>query len=161
MSEPPDNPLFATAFEIETFCAEQGWQFFFIGGVAVQRWGEPRYTEDVDLTLLTGFGDEVSYIDSLIGRFRGRVPDARQFALRSRVVLLETEGGVPIDVAWPGCRWRSAPWRELSFDIGNGRTITTCSAEDLIVPKAFAAAAWTGWTWSGSPCARAIGWTRR
>jgi hypothetical protein len=139
VSEPPDNPLFATAFEIETFCAEQGWQFFFIGGVAVQRWGEPRYTEDVDLTLLTGFGDEVSYIDSLIGRFRGRVPDARQFALRSRVVLLETEGGVPIDVALAGMPLEErAVARASPFDIGNGRTITTCSAEDLIVFKAFA-----------------------
>ncbi len=139
MSEPPDNPLFSTAFELESFCATQGWHFCFIGGVAVQRWGEPRYTEDVDLTLLTGFGDEAAYIDPLLARFRGRVPDAGQFALRSRVVLIETHDGVPIDVALAGMPFEEhAVARASAFDIGQGRTITTCSAEDLIVFKAFA-----------------------
>ena len=44
------------AEEIQAFCQLRGWPFCFIGGVAVQRWAEPRLTQDVDLTLLTGFG---------------------------------------------------------------------------------------------------------
>ena len=34
----------------------RGWKFCFIGGVANFRWGTPRLTDDLDLTLLTGFG---------------------------------------------------------------------------------------------------------
>jgi hypothetical protein len=39
----------------------EGWRYCFIGGLAVQRWGEPRETVDVDLTLLTGFRDEARF----------------------------------------------------------------------------------------------------
>jgi len=38
--------------------------------------GEPRLTLDVDLTILTGFGDERSFIDSLLGQFPGRISEA-------------------------------------------------------------------------------------
>ena len=30
------------AEEVQAFCMKQGWRFCFIGGVALQRWGEPR-----------------------------------------------------------------------------------------------------------------------
>ncbi len=36
--------VLAAAGEIQAFCQKQGWRFCFIGGVAVQRWGEPRLT---------------------------------------------------------------------------------------------------------------------
>ncbi len=52
------NPIFAAAYDLQTFCEGAGWLFCFVGGIAVQRWGEPRFTQDADLTLLTGFGDE-------------------------------------------------------------------------------------------------------
>jgi hypothetical protein len=42
------------AGEVQSFCQSQGRKFCFIGGVALQRWGEPRLTQDVDLTLLIG-----------------------------------------------------------------------------------------------------------
>ena len=38
------------AEEIQAFCQQRGWPFCFIGGVAVQRWAEPRLTQDVDLS---------------------------------------------------------------------------------------------------------------
>jgi len=46
------NPIFAAAYDLQTFCERAGWSFCFIGGIAVQRWGEPRFTQDADLTLL-------------------------------------------------------------------------------------------------------------
>jgi len=49
----------------------------FIGGIAVQRWGEPRFTADADLTLLTGVGGEEKFIDPLLSHFRPRRSDAR------------------------------------------------------------------------------------
>jgi hypothetical protein len=37
--------LFAEAFRLDTFLKSQGWRFCFIGGLAVQHWGEPRLRE--------------------------------------------------------------------------------------------------------------------
>src|SRR2546422_2006643 len=91
--------VLAAAGEVQRFCQQQGWRFCFIGGVALQRWGEPRLTQDVDLTLLTGFGDEEKFVNSLLKEFIPRRPDAREFALSHRVLLIETRKGVGVDVA--------------------------------------------------------------
>lgn len=131
--------ILAAAGEVQCFCEAKGWSFCFIGGVAVQRWGEPRFTQDVDLTLLTGFGMEEVYVDALLQLLRGRRPDARAFALSQRVLLAQTRGGISVDVALGALpfeqravarasRWQPDP--ELS--------LMTCSAEDLIVHKVFA-----------------------
>jgi hypothetical protein len=49
------NVLQAAA-HLQEFCGRHKWRFCFIGGLAALRWGEPRETADVDLTLLTGLG---------------------------------------------------------------------------------------------------------
>ena len=133
------NPIFSAAFEIQEFCGGRGWRFCFIGAVAVQRWGEPRLTLDADLTLLTGFGTEDRFVDALLGAFEGRRPDARDFALRYRVLLLEAGNGVPLDVSLGAMPFEErAVQRASPFAVGEGKSLLTCSAEDLIVFKAFA-----------------------
>ena len=62
------NPIFRAAVDLQEFCTEKQWRFCVIGAVAVQRWGEPRLTQDVDLTILTGFGSEERWIDALLER---------------------------------------------------------------------------------------------
>ena len=81
------NALFAAAAEIQTSlqCARE--KFCFIGGVALQRWGEPRLTRDVDLTLLCPYGAESPLVERLLAIFAPRMPDAREFALQHRVLL--------------------------------------------------------------------------
>lgn len=134
------NPIHGAAVEIQDFCRDRGWSFCFIGALSVQRWGEPRLTQDVDLTILTGFGDEPPYVEALLERFSGRRPDARDFALRFRVLLLASSAGVPIDVALAAMPFeRRAIERASNYRIGEEAEILTCSAEDLIVFKAFAA----------------------
>jgi hypothetical protein len=128
------------ASEIQSFCLSQNWKFCFIGGVAVQRWGEPRLTQDADLTLLTGFGEEDSFIKPLLNQFTSRVPNALQFAQRSRVVLLQMSNGVPIDIGLGGLLFEEHTIdRATNGVIGGDYELITCSAEDLIVHKAFAA----------------------
>ena len=56
------NDVINAAAELQAVCVAEGWRFCFIGGIAVLRWGEPRETVDVDLTLLTGFGDEALFV---------------------------------------------------------------------------------------------------
>ncbi len=48
--------------------------------------GQPRLTNDIDLTILTGFGQEARYIDELLKICNGRIPDAREFALTNRIL---------------------------------------------------------------------------
>jgi hypothetical protein len=110
-----------------------------IGGVAVQRWGEPRQTRDVDLTLFTGLGGEEQFVDTILAHYAARLPDARQFAIERRVLLVETRIGIPLDISLGGLPYearvveRSTPW-----GVEPGISLTTCSAEDLLVLKAFA-----------------------
>jgi hypothetical protein len=94
--------LFLAAAELETFLIEQGWRYCFIGGIALQRWGQPRLTNDIDLTILAGFGNEAAFVDALLGRYHARIPDGRDFALSHRVLLLESQDAIPIDVALGG-----------------------------------------------------------
>ncbi|HYE31103.1 MAG TPA: hypothetical protein VEH27_06740 [Methylomirabilota bacterium] len=124
---------------VQQICEEYNWRFCFIGGLAVQRWGEPRFTQDVDLTLLTGFGQEEPFIDALLGRLHPRTLDAKAFALVNRVLLLKTSDNVPVDVALgalpfeEACITRATPWSWIP-----GKILLTCSAEDLVVHKVFA-----------------------
>ncbi len=131
--------ILAAAGQVQQFFQGRGWRFCFIGGVAVQRWGEPRLTQDVDVTLLTGFGQEQEFVDALLEKLRLRRPDGRAFALSHRVLLAQTEGGVNVDVALGGLAFeertiaRASDWRP-----GGSLRLRTCSAEDLIVHKSFA-----------------------
>ena len=131
--------LFETARQLQVFCDRQGWRSCFIGGLAVQRWGEPRITRDVDLTLITGFGGEEGFIDVLLAEYPARIEDAKEFALRRRVLLLRAESGVGIDVSLGGLAFEERlAARASDFSFGPGLDIRTCSAEDLVVLKLFA-----------------------
>jgi hypothetical protein len=111
-----------------------------IGGLVVSRWGQPRQTTDVDLSVLAPYGEESRAIDSLLGRFKPRRTDAREFALQRRVLLLETEAGVGIDVALAAFPFETEAIDTAStWTIVPGVDIRTCSAEHLIVYKLVAA----------------------
>jgi hypothetical protein len=133
------NALFEAAFEVEQYCRAQNWRFCFIGGLAVQRWGEPRQTRDIDLTIFAGLGEERPVIEALLHQYSARLPDARQFALAHRVLLLQSASGVPVDVSLGALSFEARVIaRAGGFPIDDHRQVTTCSAEDLVVLKAFA-----------------------
>src|SRR5688572_1091461 len=133
------NPIFAAALEIEHICRAARFKFCFIGGLAVQRWGQPRMTADVDLTVVTGFGGEEPFVDALLAELDPRIPDAREFALRHRTLLVSASNGIHADIALGAMPFEErAAERASPFEVGTGANVTTCSAEDLIVHKAFA-----------------------
>jgi predicted nucleotidyltransferase len=134
------NHLFAAAQEVQDFMQKRGWRFCFIGGLALLRWGSPRTTQDVDVSVFTGFGNEESYIRDLLARFTARLEGAAEFARDSRVVLVKTSNGVPVDLALGAVAFeQEAVRRATPFEFAPGISLVTCSAEDLIVLKAFAA----------------------
>jgi Nucleotidyl transferase AbiEii toxin, Type IV TA system len=131
--------LFEAARQLQTFCDLEGWRSCFIGGLAVQRWGEPRVTRDIDLTVLAGFGNEERIIDPLLKNYAARIQDAREFALRRRVLLLAAPGGAGIDVLLGALPYEEKLINNATpFAFSPELEIRTCSAEDLIVLKLFA-----------------------
>lgn len=133
------NALFRAAADVLGFCDEQGWRGCVIGGLAVQRWGEPRQTRDVDVTLLTGLGGEERFVDPLLARYQARIPEARSFALERRVLLVETADHVPLDISLGGLPFEGrVVGRASAFHAGPGVRLITCSAEDLVTLKTFA-----------------------
>jgi hypothetical protein len=132
--------LLEAGARLQRILEAQQWQFCFIGGVANFRWGTPRLTTDLDLTLLTGFGREAEFVRMLLGLFESRIPDPAGFAESYRVLLLRTEEGMPVDIALG-----AMPFEERSIERSSlgelvpGATLRTCAAEDLVVHKAFAA----------------------
>lgn len=132
--------LVAQAAALDRFITERGWSGCIIGGVANLRWGEPRLTRDVDATIITGFGGEAPYIATLLEAFRPRIPDAARFAIENRVVLLESEEGIPLDIALGGLPFEEEMVaRATSAELAPGVYVRTVSAEDLVVLKGFAA----------------------
>jgi hypothetical protein len=131
--------ILGAALEVQRYLSRVGERFCLIGGIALQRWGEPRLTRDVDVTVLSPFGEEGPSADRLLAAFRPRIENAREFAMRNRVLLIESEGGVAVDVAFGAvpfevrCVARSSEWR-----LAPDAVLRTCTAEDLIVLKAFA-----------------------
>jgi len=133
------NDVLTAAAELQRFLRRQQWSFGIIGGIALVRWGQPRTTADVDVTLLTGFGEEEQYIDFLLAEYRSRVNDPRAFAIQNRILLLQAANGIGLDVALGGLPFEERLIsRATDFDFGGGILLVTVSAEDLIVLKAFA-----------------------
>lgn len=131
--------LIAEAARLQQFLDLRGWRYCFIGGLAVLHWGEPRLTRDLDLALLTGFGTEAAYVDALLAAYRPRISGARDFALERRVLLIQSDSGVGIDVSLAALPYEeTAIDRAVSVELLPGSPIRLCSPEDLIIMKLFA-----------------------
>jgi len=133
------NSLFQAASDIQQTMKNRKWPFCFIGGIAVIRWGEMRMTQDIDLCLLCGFGNEEKYIEELTKRYKSRIDDPLTFAMTNRVLLLYASNGIPVDISLSGLPFEDAMIRRSTpFPFYPDCSLITCSAEDLIVLKAFA-----------------------
>jgi hypothetical protein len=133
------NRIHRAALELQEVCRKEGWRFCFIGALAVQRWGEPRATVDADLAILTGYGGEERLATILLKRFHGRIENAGAFAVQNRVLLLESDDGVPLDVSLAATDFEARMiGRATAYRAGEGVELVTSSAEDLVVMKAFA-----------------------
>jgi len=96
-------------------------------------------TEDLDVTLLTQFGQERKVIEEILDRFQSRNPDPVPFALQFRILLLQDVSGSDIDISLGGLPYEErVVERASSWGIPGSGQITTCCAEDLVVLKTFA-----------------------
>jgi hypothetical protein len=133
------NRLVRAATEVQALLESKGIGFCFIGGFAAQRHAEPRVTRDIDVSVLTGLGNELPVIDAMLSRFAPRRDDAREFAMRARVLLLRTDDDIGIDATLTALPYEAEIIERSSlFEFAPGVSLRTCSAEDLLVLKVFA-----------------------
>lgn len=131
--------LLQAGARVQAQVTARGLRFCFIGGIANFRWGTPRLTNDLDLTVLTGFGGEEPVIAALLEDLAPRIADAAEFARRHRVLLLRTADGIAVDVALGAMPFEEAAIeRATEAELTPGAFLRTCSATDLVVHKAFA-----------------------
>ncbi len=133
------NRIYAAALEVQRFCDDRGWGNCVIGGLAVIRWGEPRGTQDVDLTLVTGLGHEDRFVAELLRTFPSRIDDPIPFASENRIVLLTASNGITVDIGLGAFPFEERMIERSSrFAFLSDAVLTTCSAEDLVILKAIA-----------------------
>lgn len=133
------NALEAAAWEAHQFFEGQQLRYAIIGGFAVQYWGEPRFTQDIALTVAAPLEDPESFVALVLKRFVPRSEDALSFALRNSVILVSSSNGYPLDISLglPGYE-DEVMTRVVENEIAPGKAVRICSAEDLIIHKAVA-----------------------
>ncbi|MGB9773568.1 MAG: nucleotidyl transferase AbiEii/AbiGii toxin family protein [Bacteroidota bacterium] len=131
--------ILKAAHEIAHFLENENIPYFIIGGLALQHWGEPRLTRDVDITVLVAPERFDAFVDAVLKNFPSRVPDAREFALRHRVLLVQTEERVPLDISLgiPGYEEDAFRRAAIVEYEGTGK-LRLVAPEDLIIHKCVA-----------------------
>lgn len=133
------NKLVGAAQAVQAVLDAAGLPFCFIGGFAAQRHAEPRVTRDVDVSILTGLGNETRVIDTMLAAFVPRRDDARTFAERYRVLLVKTQDDIGIDATLTALPFEAQIIERSSlFEFAPGVHLRTCDAEDFLVMKIFA-----------------------
>jgi len=127
------------AVEIHDWVSANGIPHFFIGDIAVQFWGRPRATVDVDVCAVVPPQDADRAVELLLASFKSRVPNPADFAAQHGVLLLFASNGCGVDVSLSGFWFDSeALERTSDLEAAPGKRLPVCSAEDLIVMKSIA-----------------------
>lgn len=134
------NQQFQAAREVSLFFNKERILYAIIGGIALQHWGEPRFTRDVDITILVPTNDEEIILQKILATFSPRISDALEFALKSRVCLVRNQEGCEIDISLgiPGYE-EEVINRAVEYELVENCIVKLCTAEDLIIHKEIAA----------------------
>jgi hypothetical protein len=115
-----------------------GWYLF--GAQAVQVWGQPRLSADVDVTVLPGELSSATLVERLErGGFDLRVPDVEDFVRRTRVLpFVHRTSRLPLDLVLGGPGPEEEFLSRARKVLVEGVEIPVISPEDLIVTKILA-----------------------
>lgn len=135
----PNGYLFEEAADLQKVLHAQGIQFCFIGGIPLQKWGEVRFTDDVDLTIFCELGKEPDILPVLNGYLTPRIEDATDVFLLGRMYLGTSPNGKQVDISIGFTPYeRRMMERAVDQDYDVGVPLHICSAVDLTVMKTVA-----------------------
>lgn len=129
------TPLEEALLKAARFFQEEGIPYMLVGGLANAVWGEPRATVDVDFTVWV----EEARLGEVVGRiarvFSPLPEDPVAFVQQTRVLPVESEHGVRVDVIFGLLPFeREALGRSVSVEIA-GFSVQVVSPEDLVLMK--------------------------
>ncbi len=132
------NPQIEAALDVHAFFFERlKLNCAVIGGIALQFWGEPRFTHDVDLTIEDRL-DLPDLVRLTTEAFGSRVADPLKFARDTRMLLLRV-ADVDVDVAVALRGYEDSLFARVSaIEVEPEKRLNICAAEDLIIHKALA-----------------------
>jgi hypothetical protein len=132
------NQQIKAALALHAFFFENlNLQYAVIGGIALQFWGEPRFTHDLDITVQDQL-DLAELVKLTTDAFGSRVSDPYVFAKDTRMLLFNVED-VDVNLALALRGYEDSLFeRVVSYEIEPGQQSHICSAEDLIIHKALA-----------------------
>ncbi|PIQ62048.1 MAG: hypothetical protein COV99_07405 [Bacteroidetes bacterium CG12_big_fil_rev_8_21_14_0_65_60_17] len=135
----PTGYLFAEAAALQRVLRDNDITFCFIGGVALQHWGEVRQTDDVDVTIFCELGKEPGVLTVLETYLESRIDDTRDMFLLGRMYLGRSPRGKQVDISIGFTPYEKRMMaRAVDVDYGLDVPLRICSATDLVVLKTLA-----------------------
>jgi predicted nucleotidyltransferase len=121
--------------ELARALERQGVPYMVIGGHANALWGEPRSTLDIDVTVWLEDDRITELLEGLSPNFATLVTDAVEFVRETRVLPLEAEGGLRVDVIFGLLPFEeNAIERAVPIEV-RGQQVRFVTADDLILLK--------------------------
>jgi len=134
-----DGYLFQEAADLQGLLLNHDLAFCFIGGVALQLWGEVRQTTDIDLTVYCPLGKEDQVLESLLLCLEPQESNYLDVFASHRVFFGRTSTGFEVDVFVGYTPFeRRMTKRAVHQDYGLDVPLRICSAEDLVITKTVA-----------------------
>ena len=133
------NARFEAAWEIHQFLLAHNIPYAIIGGSALPRWGEPRFTKDVDLVAKVSLTEGVEPFFRLVQKhFRSRKSpnDPLTLARVHRMILAQASNACDLDISHSVTGHEEEVMRRaVDYELEPGKVVRLCSAEDLIIYK--------------------------
>lgn len=129
------TPLDRAVHDITNILESLQIEYAIVGGIANAIWGEPRATIDVDVTVSVDEERLPGTVPALTERLQPAVANPIAFVQQTRVLPLDTDDGVRIDVIFALLPFEIEAIRRARDVSVAGRTVRVVTAEDLIVMK--------------------------
>ena len=81
-----ENNLLVSLNKINDYLIKENILFCLIGGLAVQIRGEPRFTDDIDICILSDLENQEIIIDKVISNFTPLVENPQELALSAQIL---------------------------------------------------------------------------
>ena len=129
------NDLEGTLAPFARFLDSERIPYMVIGGFANLKWGRPRLTQDLDVTVQVADEEVPAFLRRLPDVYKVLVPRPEEFVHDTRALPLRAPTGTRIDLIFAGLPFEDkAISRAVELDI-EGYRVRVCTAEDLVVHK--------------------------